>query len=508
MFQFQVWKKSLDVKYVVNSTVILIIAFGMLSLSNALTNWSKSVKSELVVINNLISQQNTGGAILSLEAEYAKMQDLSNDYMFYLHFLLSLCVLTYSYSVRDFQEILYCHLRKIHVQIFNYQLLINFINSGIVTYWFIKNFTIYEKDFNGIKEELKSAIVIERMNEDNSFDIQVILTLLVSIQFLRLLISLEVSRTFGPMIKILGTMFVDVVVFLVLFATIFLIFLAIGQLLFEELNEFTSPIDTAKTLFTIWFGGFAYSVFNTLSNSLRIAGYIYLTVFIFFVAIVLINFLIAILSNTYEILKDVSNGLYLRRVLQLRQVYDYNRLYSSIIFATPPLNFLSIVTFPLTLYMKSRKFNRIILIIQYIPICVISVLLFSIISLLISPLSYMLILVQSLKHLFKRPLLSAKDLAFRALNCISNLLVGYFQLFFCILLDIINFSLMLFAYKITYISNYEEEKQDTINREMDGSIKEDTKQISAISTQFIKLQTFKLSQKNIKTNFSYFNSVH
>ena len=201
MFQFQVWKKSLDVKYVVNSTVILIIAFGMLSLSNALTNWSKSVKSELVVINNLISQQNTGGAILSLEAEYAKMQDLSNDYMFYLHFLLSLCVLTYSYSVRDFQEILYCHLRKIHVQIFNYQLLINIINSGIVTYWFIKNFTIYEKDFNGIREELKSATVIERMNEDNSFDIQVILTLLVSIQFLRLLISLEVSRTFGPMIK-------------------------------------------------------------------------------------------------------------------------------------------------------------------------------------------------------------------------------------------------------------------------------------------------------------------
>lgn len=305
-----------------------------------------------------------------------------------------------------------------HIQIFDYKFIINLANSGVVSYWFLKNYSYYERDFSGVRDELKAATIIERMEDDSSFDIQVILAILASIQFVRLLISLEVSRTFGPMIKILGTMFMDVVVFLLLFVTIFLIFLAIGQLLFEQLNEFTSPVDTAKTLYTILFGGFSYTIFNTLDNDLRIAGYVYLTVFIFFAAIVLLNFLIAILSNTYAMLNDINNGLYLRKVLQLRQIYDYDRQYSSVLFATPPLNFLSLIVFPLTIYMKSRKFNRIILIIQYVPICVLSVILFSLISLLLSPVSYLLVILQSIKLIFRRPLLSVKDLGFRILNSI------------------------------------------------------------------------------------------
>jgi Polycystin cation channel len=185
------------------------------------------------------------------------------------------------------------------------------------------------------------------MNEDTSFDILVILAILISIQFARLLFSLQVNRNIGPMVKILGSMFIDVSIFLVLFVTIFLIFLAIGQLLFEELAEFTSPTDAAITLFSASLGNFDYSIFNVFATSKMYAGYVYLTIYLLYTSIMLLNFLIAILSNTYARNNFVKNGLYLRNVLHLRQRYDYDRLYSSITYSAPPLNIITFILTPL-----------------------------------------------------------------------------------------------------------------------------------------------------------------
>ena len=350
--------------------------------------------------------------------------------IYYLNSIFALCILTYSYSLWDAQELLYWHLRKIYTQSFTYQFVINIWNSGIITYWILKSTLDYQRELDKIRPELKASTIIQRMDNDSSFDIQVILAFIVSMQFLRFLLSLQVSRTFGPMIKILGNMFMDVVTFLILFSTILLIFIAIGQLLFENLNQFTSPIDTINTLLTICVGGFAYNMFDTLDDNLKYAGYVYLTVFIFFAAIVLINFLIAILTNTYEILNQVNYGLYLRKVLQLRQVYDYNRIYSSIVYAIPPLNFLFLFTAPFTIYIGTRKFNRIILILEYIPILIISILLFTLISLILSPIAFLLILLSLIKSLFAFPVVSLLDIILRVLSLIQFGLVEPFYLKF------------------------------------------------------------------------------
>ena len=55
---------------------------------------------------------------------------------------------------------------------------------------------------------------------------------------------------------------------------------------------------------------------------------------------------------------------------------------------------------------------------------------------------------------------------------------------------------MLFAYNITFISDYEEEKQEQINLEMDGSINKEER-VEIKQTKRRKLQIFKVSSKNI-----------
>jgi len=75
----------------------------------------------------------------------------------------------------------------------------------------------------------------------------------------------------------------------------------------------------------------------------------------------LLNFLIAILSTTYSSLNMVKNGLYMRKVIQYRQRYNYDRYYSSIVYAPPPLNLISMFFLPF-LALRKSKYNEILLI--------------------------------------------------------------------------------------------------------------------------------------------------
>ena len=121
------------------------------------------------------------------------------------------------------------------------------------------------------------------------------------------------------MVKILASMLVNVAVFMLLFAALFLIFNAIGQIVFQELNAFSSPLQTAITLFSACLGNFDYTIFDKITVVSPYIGYIFMTIFLIFTMIMLLNFLIAILSNVYANLNDVQIGLYLRKVLFLRQ---------------------------------------------------------------------------------------------------------------------------------------------------------------------------------------------
>lgn len=68
----------------------------------------------------------------------------------------------------------------------------------------------------------------------------------------------------------------------------------------------------------------------------------------------LLNFLIAILSTTYSELNDVKNGLYMRKVIQFRQKYAYDRKYSSLVYSPVPLNMITFLFTPILMMGKVR----------------------------------------------------------------------------------------------------------------------------------------------------------
>lgn len=86
------------------------------------------------------------------------------------------------------------------------------------------------------------------------------------------------------------------------------------------MSEFSTIVNTATYLMVALYGNFEYSTFDFEPKEVPASvGYVYITVFMFVNAIVLFNFLIAILSNTYERSKNQSKGLYLNHIVRIKQ---------------------------------------------------------------------------------------------------------------------------------------------------------------------------------------------
>lgn len=102
--------------------------------------------------------------------------------------------------------------------------MLNLMTSCLVAYWAFKHFYSYTANLSSVDTENKITTVISRMNSDSSFNLHLFIALLTGAQFARLVFAMKVSRVFGPMVKILGSMLLDLVTFMFLYILIFLIF--------------------------------------------------------------------------------------------------------------------------------------------------------------------------------------------------------------------------------------------------------------------------------------------
>jgi len=72
-------------------------------------------------------------------------------------------------------------------------------------------------------------------------------------------------------------------------------------------------------------GNYSFEIFNVLINpSMVFMGEIYMMLLVLIFNILLLNFIIAILSNTYNIFDNRSNGLYLSKIISTRDELNYD----------------------------------------------------------------------------------------------------------------------------------------------------------------------------------------
>ena len=169
----------------------------------------------------------------------------------------------------------------------------------------------------------------------------------------RLSTLLQYSESIGPLYKILGKMSKDFGSFVILYAILCLGFALVGNINFvSESERFETFMSAILTVVDASLGSFVFTLNDpseegeegsdsmTSSNSQFLPNlyiiWVILAVVIF--NMILINLIIAILANTYNIFDQRSSGLYLSKILMSRDEMNYDINFGAFLCSLPPLN--------------------------------------------------------------------------------------------------------------------------------------------------------------------------
>jgi hypothetical protein len=172
--------------------------------------------------------------------------------------------------------------------------------------------------------------------------------------WIRLMMMLMLTITFGPMINIMINMTKDLLVFLALFIVQIIAFTCIGILLFGKLKEFSNLYNVGLLIFDFSMGNWDLMIFKPLGDKAWV-GESFTVVLLIINGIMLLNLIIAIMANTYEDLKKNSFGLYYDGVIEAMPVFKNDRRYGALIATVPPFNLLVVFFMPFFIGCQDEK---------------------------------------------------------------------------------------------------------------------------------------------------------
>jgi hypothetical protein len=158
---------------------------------------------------------------------------------------------------------------------------------------------------------------------------------------LRVSLILQFNESIGPLIKIVAKMGMDFLNFFILYCILAIMFAIVGNLNFmQHLKEYEGFLRSVLTVVDASLGNFDMHVFNNIKNdiTLLVIGETYIILMVLAFNILLLNLIIAILANTYNIFDTRSNGLYLSKILATRDELTYDESYGAFLSSMPPIN--------------------------------------------------------------------------------------------------------------------------------------------------------------------------
>jgi hypothetical protein len=205
------------------------------------------------------------------------------------------------------------------------------------------------------------------------------------------------------MIKIIVSMLTDLATFTVLWIIQLFIFACIGYLIFGELYEYRDLQNTLIMLLESSLGQWDFNIYNDLKIG-PMYGVGYHIIVITVNMILLLNLVIAILTETYVRFSKVKLGLYYDGVVDAISNFKYDKKYGAMITAIPPFNVLMFFATPLFLLTKNprklKKINNVLTQITYFPIAAILITIFVSCNICMVPFAYLFALLHKGKLCF------------------------------------------------------------------------------------------------------------
>lgn len=207
--------------------------------------------------------------------------------------------------------------------------------------WFNQNIREDLYSDPNITNEMKNLRLMANLEVHIGFKFQYLFGVMIICLLLRVSLILQFNESIGPLIKIVAKMGMDFLNFFILYCILAIMFAIVGNLNFmQHLTEYEGFFRSVLTVVDASLGNFDMHVFNTIKNDLTllVIGEVYIIIMVLAFNILLLNLIIAILANTYNIFDTRSNGLYLSKILATRDELTYDESYGAFLSSMPPIN--------------------------------------------------------------------------------------------------------------------------------------------------------------------------
>ena len=209
---------------------------------------------------------------------------------------------------------------------------------------------------------------------------------------LKIAIVLQFNQQIGPLLKIVQKMGLDFVNFLLIYFILVAMFSLIGNLNFVgQVAEFDTLFSSVMIMADASMGNFGFDFWDSIEDSfIRNCGKLFLMVAVILFAIVILNLMIAILSNTYNLFDKKSKGLFLSKILDTRAEMQYDSRYGAYLSQLTPINLLFFPFLPFSLFDRFpiEYINTCATVIQYVAFMLLMFVQFLVISALLLPIAY------------------------------------------------------------------------------------------------------------------------
>lgn len=188
-------------------------------------------------------------------------------------------------------------------------------------------------------------------------------------------------------------------------------------------EEYRTLFKSTMTLIDSSMGNYDFSVFNQIEDpNFKIVGQVYLLLVVIVFTILILNLVIAILSNTYNIYDPKSKGLYLSKILSTRDELLYHENYGAFLSSMTPLSIVTIPFVPFAIKNESSRLNNLVMVLQYILLMVIMFTGFIFVSAALIPFAFLKSFVFKFKFIYQAN--STQQIIWRSLRLIMFIFLG------------------------------------------------------------------------------------
>jgi hypothetical protein len=148
----------------------------------------------------------------------------------------------------------------------------------------------------------------------------------------------------------------DFVNFVVLYVILVVMFGIVGNLnfLLDLPDNYGQLFTSILTVLDASIGNYSFELYAGIVNNsfLTLFGDIYAIIIVICFNILILNLIIAILSNTYNMFDTKSAGLYLSKILNSRDEMAFNENYGAFLLCMIPLNMVNLPFVPYAIFKK------------------------------------------------------------------------------------------------------------------------------------------------------------